>query len=489
MGTAAGVEIGTRTATALVDGPSRPTLLASGVRDVPVERDIDGSLTASGAAGAAVAGFAGQLGQPEPIVVDGTPYGVEALLAVVIGAGLADVGGAPLVALAHADGLDEYRRWLLIASARLAGVPVGAVELVGAAEALEALAGSGLEVAEELAVATGAALVALQRRPVTPAGGSAGGLGPAAAGAAGAGAATAGVVGGAGTAAMVTGSGGEVGAVGPAGVVPHLGAGAESMARLKLEMQGASPAGVPHLGAGAESVARLKLWMLGAATAATVTAVSIGYLAARGGDDEITSPPAPTAVIAPPATTDPGAQSPPTTPDAVTATPITTVAPTATDAPIATDTVPAEECIVGTWIVDNAAFAALATAIIAAEGGTVGVTSGQIVVDVHPDGTFQVDSDGFSVEVTVDVGAAHMVWSGGDSGVWSANADGTFTIEPTAVGTTIVIDVTAEGGSFSIPVPSDAGTLPGAHVAECSGDSLNLISNTGDLGHIPLVRG
>ncbi len=79
--------------------------------------------------------FVTALGSSEPVIVSGTPYGVEALiacvLAAVVEASAAEVGAQPdVVALVHDDDLDAYSSSLLEEAARVAGIPSDRLMLV-----------------------------------------------------------------------------------------------------------------------------------------------------------------------------------------------------------------------------------------------------------------------------------------------------------------------------------------------------------------------
>lgn len=170
-----GIDVGTgQTAHATVqtDGPVgagvRGGAIASAVALAAAGGLVAGSDVIDGATGL-TSGFVERLGDPAPVMIDGTPYGVESLVGVLVSTILrvtsADHGEPPLaVAFAHVDGLDDYRTGLLIEATRLAGVPVADVALVSHSEALAALRAAGIDVAPELQIATGAALVERARR-------------------------------------------------------------------------------------------------------------------------------------------------------------------------------------------------------------------------------------------------------------------------------------------------------------------------------------
>jgi len=117
-------------------------------------------------------GFVNALGGSEPIIVAGTPYGAEALvaalLATVIQQSAPSPGSTPdAFAIVHDDDLDPFRVSLLVEAARLAGVPADRTVLV---PRTDAIAG-----ADDGDPASGAAAIALATLPDDdqPAGGAA----------------------------------------------------------------------------------------------------------------------------------------------------------------------------------------------------------------------------------------------------------------------------------------------------------------------------
>lgn len=83
--------------------------------------------TPPGALVQSVTGFIARLGESEPMILAGTPYGVEALVGRLIDdsleqARMAQSDGPLAVVLVHDDGLDQFRAGLLVEAARLAGI-------------------------------------------------------------------------------------------------------------------------------------------------------------------------------------------------------------------------------------------------------------------------------------------------------------------------------------------------------------------------------
>ncbi|MEY4175271.1 MAG: hypothetical protein RI900_2436, partial [Actinomycetota bacterium] len=117
------------------------------------------SVTASTDVVHTATGFVGKLGQSEPVMVGGTPFGAESLVGHVLGEVLRAThtlhGIDPTaVVLVHDDGLDQYRTELLSEAARLAGMATTTVSMVARSETLAA--GGG---------AVGAAALGWQRVP------------------------------------------------------------------------------------------------------------------------------------------------------------------------------------------------------------------------------------------------------------------------------------------------------------------------------------
>lgn len=84
--------------------------------------------------------FVAKLGQPEPLIIGGTPYGVEALVAKlvagIVGSARQRQGEDPAaVVLVHPDGLDPYRAGLYAEALRLTDVPANTAFIVSQSEA------------------------------------------------------------------------------------------------------------------------------------------------------------------------------------------------------------------------------------------------------------------------------------------------------------------------------------------------------------------
>jgi hypothetical protein len=155
-----------------------------------------------------VAGAVGRLGEAEPVMVDGVPFGAEALVGRLLAAVLGDARarfGDLAVALVHADDLDEYRRSLLVEAAR-----VGEVAPVTMVPASTANAATPCPPDDPCAAAAGAAATLAEDEPAGAAfaaGGIAAGIAGGAGVGIGAGAVVAGADGATTTTAPTTGTG------------------------------------------------------------------------------------------------------------------------------------------------------------------------------------------------------------------------------------------------------------------------------------------
>jgi hypothetical protein len=180
-------------------------------------------------------GFVQHLGDSAPLMIGGTPYGVESLVGSLLSSVVTDVrtkhGGDPgAVVVVHDDGLDDFRKGLLTEAARVAGLPMANFVLVSRHDAHAADVPPGLAIPAGLAVVAGASLVGWALRPDIAA------ALPTVAAAGGGAAAVAGVAGVAGGIAATAAGGAVLGAA----VVGHGATAAEATSALA-----AGPAGTP----------------------------------------------------------------------------------------------------------------------------------------------------------------------------------------------------------------------------------------------------
>ncbi len=302
-----------------------------------VRLDSGGEAGARGATPIAAEHVA-SLGATQPVIVDGTPYGREALLGEALRTIVAEARADPLdgLGLIHDDDADHYRLTLLVEAARLAGVAPDRVVLVPR---------SGDDDGPRRAA--GAALAML---PV------AGGTGAAAAAGIGGGA---GAVGGAILGShLLDGGATAVGAgatAGPAGAALSGPTGAAMTGPVGAPLAGptgqaaAGPAGTGVAGPTgnvivpvAQAASKAKwLPILGGAAVGVAAIVGVAVVATRGGDELVEAdasitveaePPAPTLVEPPDVTASPttAATAPVTTAVSTTVAPTTTSSSTTT---------------------------------------------------------------------------------------------------------------------------------------------------------------
>lgn len=295
-----------------------------------VRLDADGTASVRGAT-PILAEHVARLGAAGPVIVDGTPYGREALLGEALRTIVDEADADPLdgLGLVHDDDADHYRLTLLVEAARLAGVAPDRVVLVPRSDDDDGPRR-----------AAGAALTML------PAAGSAGGAGAAAAAGigGGAGAVSGAILGshlldGGATAVAAGATAGPAGAAmsGPTGaamtgpVGPPL-AGPTGQAAAGPAGAGAGPIGnviVPVTQAASKAK-----WLpiLGGAAVGVAAIVGVAVVAADGGDDRaeteasvsVEAELAATTLVEPTAATVP--------PSTAAAAPATTIAVTTTEA-------------------------------------------------------------------------------------------------------------------------------------------------------------
>ncbi len=378
-----------------VDGATIPSVVALAA---------DGRIVVGeSAAGAAsdpsrlIIGFADRLGEATPVMVGGTPYGIESLIghlvAAVVAAAIELHGVEPdAVALAHVDGLDDYRSGLLTEAARLAGVPIAKIIRVSYTDARRALTSPAIDTGIDLELACGAAFAALGAAAVSE---------------------TA-------TAAFATAPATVAGSAFPGTPMPMPGAAypnaaypgtplpAPSVAYpgMPLATPGSGYSGTPLTMSPNELPASTGLlnkarprWVPLVVGAATVALVAASTAIAMRDDGEGASRPTPSTVnvvnsvitSAPtPVTTQPVTTQPVTTVDSTTSTALatTTVIPTTTTTTTLTQS--SAECIDGHWTIRNDGYWASVAAAATALGANMEVVevSGLSIIAIGADGTF-----------------------------------------------------------------------------------------------------
>jgi hypothetical protein len=542
-----GIEVGdTATTWAVVPHPAPPGSTAVGAAvDSVVAVSFDGRLLAGGevapanAMRAIATGFADRLGDVTPVMLAGIPYGIEALVGHVMASILRAVhrqqGEWPhLLALAHTDELDEYRRGLLAEAARLAGVPLASVALVARSRAVAAFGASGVVAPAAIGIAVGATLADRDMTAPPPAGstlggvatagavgGALGGVGAATIGAAAAGdaaslaapAAYAGTPLATGTAfggTPLAGTGGAYGGTplaapgGAYGGTP-LSAPGTGYGGTPLSSPGTGYGGTPVSAPGAETAAtpdpldatharsggrpgdakrlrglrrlgpkRLPLIAGGSAAAALVVAASA--IALRDDTEpEGVAGAVPTVPVLVP-TTPVGAVVVVTEPRATTAptAPPTTTPPT--DPPTTVPTL--SQCALGTWQVRPDTFAAS----IAAEGDGIEIASitGGATVDVTSDGHFVLTYQQLTITAQTPEGGPQvsLTFDGTVDSVATFSDDGTITILSSTADGTFTTTVVSDGATRSNTTPL-GDEFSGSSTYTCDTALLGIESVTG----------
>ena len=520
----------------------RETILLGGVVD-SVVGVLDGEMVAGSMVASApnvqhaTSDFVSRLGDAEPLMIGGTPYGVESLLGHLISSVVSDarsqLGSDPTtVVLVHDDGLDDYHLGLWTEAGRLAGVPVANLLLIPKAVALPAQSGSD-PLGPQLA--NGAASAGWRLRPDSPITGAAGAAG-------GIGGGTAGIV--AGTAAAVAGGavlgvtalGGEaiaaapsvaagLGVAGPAGspLSPVSGP-AGSPLSAPAGPTGtpistpagptgtpistpagptgtpistpAGPTGTPistPAGPTGTPISRIakraaietgkrsyKVPIIAGVVAAVGLVAGISVLA--GNNDGALSTAATTVAVA--AGDDVAA---PTLPgEAGDADAASTDAPSSTEPQSATSPPTTESagaaaitCTQGSWTMANEWFSALWLDAVAADGGgaTLESVNGTVTVDVGADGIWTSTYTDWGFTAIADDGSVTitMTIAGSDVTAGTFADDGTMTFVDTDVNSVVTMTVIADGMELPIPTPSaPRSAFAGSGSFVCEGDTLTL---------------
>ena len=426
---------------------------ASGTVDSAIAL-VDGGLRAGSQvpAGARVTtDFAQRLGDAKPIMVEGTPYGAEALIGHLVSSVVSDarakLGSEPgAVVFVHDDGLDDYRLGLWAEAGRLAGIPLVGLTLLSRSEALaQTVAGAS----GGASAAAGAAKIGWANHPELLGAASSGLAGGTVAGAAVGGAA---VLGGGVIAATVLGAGRAI-AAGPAAAAGPVGSAFPAPA---------GPGGTALSGPGGTSLSgptgtpltkvikavkhsrRLQI-LVGGTVAATVGVVAV----ATAQDDPSTAP----------------------------RTSGTTVVVDVSDS-IAPGVPP---CTVGTWAMDNNTFADMWLAIVgsAGLGITVDEVTGSVLVEVNPKGewTSTYTDWGFTSSGAAGEGGFTITISitGTDTSTGTFFEDGSFSFVSNSVNRTVTMSAVAGGVAVPIPpIPNDGTAFAGAGTYECEGDSMTI---------------
>ncbi len=519
-----GIDVGGHATNWVAFGQEGDNPLASGTVDSVVAL-IDGELRAGSHVAVAdparvdtvTTDFAQRLGDVEPMMVGGTPYGAESLVGHLVASVVIDarskLGSEPgAVVLVHDDDLDDYRRSLWAEAGRLAGIPLTQLTLLSRTEALgQAVAAEG----GGASAAAGAAKIGWERHPDLP--GPASGLAGGSLGAAaGAGAA---VAGGGILAATVLG-GGEAIAAGPAIAAAPGATGSPLSGPVGSPLSApagptgtplpapAGPTGTPLSSPAGPTGSPLSAGPTGTPIATTVTKtvgavvkrsyripiiaasiVAAGLVAtvavlAAGGDDPVAAPPATLVVEVTDAVTD------------------VTAAPTATESAVVASTLPASTspasiapaCTLGSWTMQNDSFAAMWLAMegeFASSEGLAGIlvsVIGVVAVEVDADGVWTSTYSDWGFTAIADDVTITMSITGSDKSSGTFAQDGSFTFVDTDLNTVATMTASADG--VELPIPAVSGTrsvFSGAGSYVCEGDTMT-ISVDGNPGAIEMIR-
>lgn len=135
------------------------------------------------------------------------------------------------------------------------------------------------------------------------------------------------------------------------------------------------------------------------------------------------------------------------------------------------------ECVVGTWVADNDAFAETMSSM--AEGQmTIESVTGPITIEFGADGSVTTTYDQWTINavMTNPSGEATIVRDGVDTGTYTAGDDGSFSM--TEVDSNSTVEATATVGGQTMTMPSVEGmqtdVMGGAGTFECEGDRMGV---------------
>ena len=501
-----GIDVGERVSDWVALGQERgvDSPLASGTVD-SVAALIDGVVLAGSQVASAdrssvhhvATGFARRLGDAEPIMVGGTPYGAESLVGHLVASIVSDarskLGSDPgAVVLVHDDDLDDYRRSLWAEAGRLAGIPLAQLTLLSRTEALAQSVAAGVG---GLNAAAGAAKVGWARHPGLPGPESTSALGAAAAGA-GVAAAGGGIL-----AATVLG-GGEAIAAAPAGVAglgpvgsPLAGPAGSPLSPpagptgtpLSPPAGPSGPAGSPlsappgptgtPLGTvarkGAVEVAKrsYRIPILAGSIVGAGLIAGVAVLAA-GGDDPVSAPSTTVVVDVSDGVSNTGATSA-TTQDTTESGVVEPTAPASTAPAVSAPSA----CTLGSWVMDNDSFAAIWAATAAGEGvaATLASVTGTVTVEVDENGLWTSTYSDWGFSIGAEGVVVSLSITGSDTSSGSFADDGSFTFTEAATNTVVTMTAIVDG--VSVPVPPQADTrsvFMGVGTYVCEGDTMTV---------------
>ena len=158
------------------------------------------------------------------------------------------------------------------------------------------------------------------------------------------------------------------------------------------------------------------------------------------------------------------------------ATTTTAAAAATTTTTVAQQTGSLESCVVGTWALDPVTFFAEILALQPQEGldGEFAFVSGEYLLIIGADGSFQALREDWSFAVTSDAGDLQVTVNDSDNGAWTLNGDVLSTV--VTPGDPPEIEILIDGQPFQFPtgIPFEPPTaeFTGATVA-CDGDVLS----------------
>lgn len=153
--------------------------------------------------------------------------------------------------------------------------------------------------------------------------------------------------------------------------------------------------------------------------------------------------------------------------------------PTLTVAPAAGD-----DCLVGTWVLDNESFLEGYTAVLAESGmddAEVDDLGGTYTIDMHPDGSFTADREDWGYSVTAQGETFVLTANGGETGTWFADGS---TITITTDVSNVTVDMSRVVDGEQIPLPGSQSAFDAPSIATtsdygCSADITTVIAENG----------
>ncbi|MDZ7678663.1 MAG: hypothetical protein U5K29_08925 [Acidimicrobiales bacterium] len=135
------------------------------------------------------------------------------------------------------------------------------------------------------------------------------------------------------------------------------------------------------------------------------------------------------------------------------------------------------ECVIGTWVSDNDAFAETMESM--AEGQmTVESVTGPVTIELRADGSVTTTYDQWTINavMTNPSGEATIVRDGVDHGTYTAGDDGSFSMTEVESNSTVEATATVGGQTMTMPPVEGMQTdlMGGAGTFECEGDRMSI---------------